>query len=446
MPSPHTAVAATVTTSNPVRSASALSTSPPASDPRRLASPSPKSSSLAPRAGPNSSSSSSAAAAAGSWNHYYASASNNRPAVNTVYPTTQHIASAIAHQPQAFSAASLPRTSSLLPPPRITPDPFEQPRPAFQNPFDDQPAESLNDLEHLPPQGRTSSVGGQGDGFRNLNRWSASSASSRASPTGHQKPPSRGRDRRTSVDIVGGVHGSPRKLHKRPPSASGTTAGRPAASTRVRQESPVTVAPLEALPHIAALPPLEGQFQASPPEPAPPRPQREAPVRRPSDDPQARRGNGPSTNQGDTSVLSAQVGSTATTLPGSVSQGTTMLYNANGESGGHSRSRSGGPKSGSDGASQSKSRDRSGKHPSQKAMLSKALQRANMAVQLDNAQNPEGARSAYSEACDLLKQVLVKTPGEEDRKKLEAIVSLPQNKLFLPACMPPDRSNHSPIF
>lgn len=57
-------------------------------------------------------------------------------------------------------------------------------------------------------------------------------------------------------------------------------------------------------------------------------------------------------------------------------------------------------------------------------MLSKALQKANTAVQLDNAQNTEGARSAYSEACVLLQQVLLRTAGEEDRKKLEAIVRL----------------------
>lgn len=64
------------------------------------------------------------------------------------------------------------------------------------------------------------------------------------------------------------------------------------------------------------------------------------------------------------------------------------------------------------------------KQPSQKAMLSKALQKANSAVQLDNAQNPESARQAYSEACELLQQVLQRTAGDEDRRKLEAIVSL----------------------
>jgi hypothetical protein len=55
-------------------------------------------------------------------------------------------------------------------------------------------------------------------------------------------------------------------------------------------------------------------------------------------------------------------------------------------------------------------------------MLSKALQKANTAVQLDNAQNFEGARISYLEACELLQQVLQKTSSEEDRRKLEAIV------------------------
>ncbi|KAM0743733.1 hypothetical protein ACQRIT_001992 [Beauveria bassiana] len=61
------------------------------------------------------------------------------------------------------------------------------------------------------------------------------------------------------------------------------------------------------------------------------------------------------------------------------------------------------------------------KPPSQKAMLSRALQKANTAVQLDNAQNLEGARTAYAEACDLLQQVLRRTSGDEDKRKLEAI-------------------------
>ncbi|RNJ53179.1 Translation factor guf1 mitochondrial [Verticillium nonalfalfae] len=54
-------------------------------------------------------------------------------------------------------------------------------------------------------------------------------------------------------------------------------------------------------------------------------------------------------------------------------------------------------------------------------MLSRALQRANTAVQLDNAQNFEGARQSYAEACDLLSQVLSRTTTDEDKRKLEAI-------------------------
>ncbi|QUC20496.1 uncharacterized protein UV8b_04737 [Ustilaginoidea virens] len=64
---------------------------------------------------------------------------------------------------------------------------------------------------------------------------------------------------------------------------------------------------------------------------------------------------------------------------------------------------------------------RTGKPPSQKAMLSQALQKANTAVQLDNTQNFEGARQSYVDACELLQQVLLKTTANEDKKKLEAI-------------------------
>ncbi|PTD10882.1 hypothetical protein FCULG_00011545 [Fusarium culmorum] len=79
---------------------------------------------------------------------------------------------------------------------------------------------------------------------------------------------------------------------------------------------------------------------------------------------------------------------------------------------GHSRNPSG--KGSSD-------KGRGPKPPSQKAMLHRALQKANTAVQLDNAQNFKGAREAYAEACDLLQQVLQKTTADEDKRKLEAI-------------------------
>ncbi|KAI0399566.1 hypothetical protein F4802DRAFT_610791 [Xylaria palmicola] len=85
---------------------------------------------------------------------------------------------------------------------------------------------------------------------------------------------------------------------------------------------------------------------------------------------------------------------------------------------GHSRSRSA-AKGGSGDSTRTK--DRSSSKPSQKAMLSKALNMANAAVELDNAQNYGAAREAYVEACGLLQQVLARTNGEDDRKKLDAI-------------------------
>jgi hypothetical protein len=85
---------------------------------------------------------------------------------------------------------------------------------------------------------------------------------------------------------------------------------------------------------------------------------------------------------------------------------------------GHSRNRSQIAK----GSSGTGSSHRSSKQPSQKAMLSKALQKANTAVLLDNAQNFEGAMQAYSEACTLLQQVMLRSSGDDDRRKLEAIV------------------------
>jgi MIT (microtubule interacting and transport) domain len=67
-------------------------------------------------------------------------------------------------------------------------------------------------------------------------------------------------------------------------------------------------------------------------------------------------------------------------------------------------------------------RGRKHKSPTQKTMLSRALQKANTAVLLDNAQNFEGAIDAYADACHLLQQVMQGSTGGEDRKKLEAIV------------------------
>lgn len=99
---------------------------------------------------------------------------------------------------------------------------------------------------------------------------------------------------------------------------------------------------------------------------------------------------------------------------------------------GHSRNRAKGSAGTGTGSSTSSIRsDKERKHrsPSQKTMLSKALQKANTAVLLDNAQNFEGAMEAYSEACQLLEQVMLRSAGDEDRKKLAAIRTTYTNRV-----------------
>ena len=70
------------------------------------------------------------------------------------------------------------------------------------------------------------------------------------------------------------------------------------------------------------------------------------------------------------------------------------------------------------------------KAPSQKAMLSKALQKAHHAVTLDQHSNYEGAMHAYQEACALLQKVMIRSSGVEDRLKLDAVVSKECSAIF----------------
>ncbi|CAI6340021.1 unnamed protein product [Periconia digitata] len=54
-------------------------------------------------------------------------------------------------------------------------------------------------------------------------------------------------------------------------------------------------------------------------------------------------------------------------------------------------------------------------------ILSRALQKANTAVLLDNAENFQGAIEAYSDSCELLQQVSFKSNVDADKKKVESI-------------------------
>lgn len=71
-------------------------------------------------------------------------------------------------------------------------------------------------------------------------------------------------------------------------------------------------------------------------------------------------------------------------------------------------------------------RTRERREKDKKTMLSRALQKANTAVLLDNAQNFEGAMEAYEDACKLLQQVMIRSSQDDDRRKLDAIVSSPR--------------------
>lgn len=338
-----------------------------------------------------------------------------------------HISSALNYIPSptpTFAPASLPRTSSLLPPPRITVNETSWKQPPLHDPFNASSwDDSVNDREreenvspkNIPRRSskthsRSSSLGGLSDGFRNLNRWSISTASSRAS---NATPSTRNRfSRRMSIDSTGLFASqsnqplSPRRLHQGRPS----TAGGPQA------EQKSSIPPLATLPPILPLPSIDqedfGRAALSRAEQS-----ITGGAGLLSDDSLAAH---------ETSYLSTSAqASPESTLLRPAGREDAMMAHSENESPtfvrGHQRSRSQGLKSSTDSASSPRSRDR--KQPSQKAMLSKALQKANTAVQLDNAQNFEGARLAYYDACDLLQQVLDRTPGDDDKKKLEAIVS-----------------------
>ncbi|KAF4461842.1 hypothetical protein FALBO_11351 [Fusarium albosuccineum] len=305
-----------------------------------------------------------------------------------------------AHSHHAPSAARLPRTSSLLPPPHIAPSPrfgtYEQSSRLSPVPG--------NEVPHNAAESSWL-----------LNRLSTSTvSSSRASPVPHRAPPSRFGSR-SSIDATSisnrsppSSKPSPRKLQKsRRPSASSVSTT-DVSAPRPSEES--TQLP-QALPPIVSLSPLEPPALSELLNVKP-------------------KGADPGSTEPGRSRIALESQSLVTTFDSPAQSVTStpasarsmasfrpaMPYDQDHEAyaprRGHSRSRSG---------KGSNDKGRGPKPPSQKAMLSRALQKANTAVQLDNAQNFEGAREAYAEACDLLQQVLQKTTADEDKRKLEAI-------------------------
>ncbi|OAA66662.1 MIT domain containing protein [Niveomyces insectorum RCEF 264] len=418
--------------------------------------------------------------------------------------------------PKSFLAASLPRTSSLLPPPRLTVNkslgssadadadadananavalPLTSssayPSGLFRSPVNAAAPIAPSTVTDLPVvdsttdttastsrrrPSRSSSLGIVVDNPHDLNRRSNSTASSRASIAGghplvHRRQRSASFSRPLSIESVSSqtqqprdysapaatavpsstadpaphLHQSPRKLQKsRPGTANSGSPLRESPSARAsRRPSPPPFPPFSSLPPIVTLPSLEQEVQGGSAFLS----GRMAPQQR---RPHLRQASSEDNTQsfyfGDAPRLAsstplkkspsatyagkeiyATAGGAATTTsksPDTTGGGRpTIPYSMESEVAqpvrGYARSRSQNAKGSTD---STRSRDRASRPPSQKAMLSRALQKANTAVQLDNAGNIEGATDAYTEACELLQHVLLKTPGEEDKRKLEAI-------------------------
>ncbi|KAK2043202.1 MIT domain-containing protein [Colletotrichum somersetense] len=322
------------------------------------------------------------------------------------------------------------RTSSLLPP-------SQHPAPFLSTEFDaviyesTSPYSSIDSeapsyVKHSTAHLRSSSTASSAEGDRNLNRWSASVTSSRDSAQSHLAINSHAH--RLSVDASALLAPSStfaksqsfqRLPGDRRRSGSSETSWRAyIGGSRLRTSSPPRPTRTDRL--STAFVPHQLDF-AHGTEPSP-------------------RGNAPRAPPGASRAFEGASGVEKNQVwdafsgpgrRGSAETGLHQLSRAgmssdhNGEASqmrGHSRNRSQTAAKGStDTTGSLRGRERGNRPPSQKAMLSRALQKANTAVQLDNAQNFEGARNAYAEACDLLHQVLARTSTDEDRRKLEAI-------------------------
>lgn len=255
---------------------------------------------------------------------------------------------------------------------------------------------------------RSASASGfsDGPGIRNLNRWSSSTTSSVTSTKNSQRPPSFGR--RTSLDAI--VLLSPTNAGAQSPKRSPKS-----------RLAPLNNAPRGSV--VVALPSVDQRARSG--SPAQYRNQAPQSAYASRYQKSGVDGGGFWDNYQAAQVAvrkERQVQQTGASPARSQAMPRESNGSDNYQNRGHARNRSQTAKGSSDTTSSAKSRDRSTKQPSQKAMLSRALQKANTAVQLDNAQNFEGARESYAEACELLQQVLMRTAGEDDKKKLEAIV------------------------
>lgn len=336
------------------------------------------------------------------WNHAHrvpnALQPPTRPAPSP--SPSQFPAPSPAHRSEG-SRDRLPRISSLLPPPHITPsnrahhthNGSHHTRPSVGAPSDyiELSPEGHPDRDKAVPVSRSPNT------F--VNRWSASTGSSRSNSVSRNNALHHNRQT-SSVDTTFLLTSSPpsakrisRKLHKSRPSdqsdyhPSTGRNGSPAVSESRHS-------PYIGLPSFDPLPSLSQDYSTAwrdhqtsqglpkqPPQPP------------------------------------ASPGTTRSDRLAAPSPREMPYHQTQDPRGGHGHARQRSGKSSTDSTSKNKS-----SKPSQKATLSRALTKANYAVQLDNTSDTHGARAAYSEACELLQQVLSRTSAPEDKQKLEAIV------------------------
>ncbi|KAK2001551.1 MIT domain-containing protein [Colletotrichum falcatum] len=325
---------------------------------------------------------------------------------------------------------SLPRTSSLLPPsqPSARPPPagFNAVTHASTIPYPNIHTEPASHVIPSTAHSRSSSTALSADGNGNLNRWSGSTISSRDSAQNYR--PTGSHARRLSVDALalpvpistfakGQSPQRPPRNRRRSSSSeksvktfnSGSSLRTYSPAGTTRADRPSTVfAPHHLDLSLSTKSSLRGNATRAP----------------------------PATSRAFTGASRVEQNKFWDAFSGQGRRGsaepdlqqlpyTGMPSDFNGEASqmrGHPHNRFQTAANGvTDTAGPLRGRERGNRPPSQKAMLSRALQKANTAVQLDNAQNFEGARHAYAEACDLLHQVLARTSTDEDRRKLEAI-------------------------
>lgn len=287
---------------------------------------------------------------------------------------------------------------------------FSKPAPAVETRRKPVPTHSVQ---------RSSSIGSVRDGVGNLNRWSQSTVSSRGSPA-HTRSGSF--SRRLSLGSVtnfdfGGKLSKASNQHTTKGSVSSIDAS-PRTGSRQANRPPNSTAPLPLLNTLPLHDPSRLATNSASPSTAD---ILSAAVRTTVPD---YFGNNweestPISSTRSPSRARSPLPASSVFNPSNPSRNGHRHGRERSNSRGHSRNRS--RTNGSSSATGERSTQRHQRGPSQKAMLSKALQKAHQAVVLDNERNVEGAKESYKEACALLLQVMSRSSGESDRLKLEAI-------------------------